>query len=683
MADGRAPIPTTGPRPAAWTQIFRCFQIALDPRKLLVAAAGILVMSFFWWLLSVIFYYDAPKENATEYSFDYVRKSYEGKQNPATGQNYTNEELTAVVERERKRRYETDLEQWRALDALAGPGGRLRTMPWYEYRGPNPFLLVTEGISGSAADRERLFREFGTGSVPVLVEPLVKLLIPVTKVISPGVNTTTRLYLFLILLVNVVVWAFCGGVITRIAAVQLANKGPISLGQAIRFVRKRYLAYIGAPMVPLIIIGVCVIGLVLYGVLALIPFVGDIFILGLGLPVVIIGGAVMAVFLVGLVGYPLMYTTLSAEGDQSDTFDALSRSINYVYQSPWHYIWYWTVAILYGAAVTLFILFFASLTVYVGKWAVGLTASTVWTDRKPEYLFIYTPESFGWKELLTKDSPYAVQGHWVQVKDGKEYPSSAEAVRTVMYDKTGKETANLGEAVRTVAVDRDGRETLQPAQADRQVYRYEPRDPAANAQARSEFWQYNAWGAGIVAFWTTLLFLMTLGFTYSFFWSAATVIYFLMRRRVDEAELDEVFTDDEEPEVPPAPPKLAEGTGLPPAPATSLPVLASPQVEPPAPPYPPPAPPVPPPAPPPVAVSPPPPPPPPPPVVMSPPPPPPATIPFSPPPPVAPPKAEEPKLPDETAKWEAPKREEPRREEPKKEAPKRDEPKIDDDAPLG
>ena len=61
----------------------------------------------------------------------------------------------------------------------------------------------------------------------------------------------------------------------------------------------------------------------------------------------------MAVFLVGLVGYPLMYTTISAEGDQSDTFDALSRSINYVYQSPWHYIWYWIVAVVYGAAVTL------------------------------------------------------------------------------------------------------------------------------------------------------------------------------------------------------------------------------------------------------------------------------------------------------------------------------------------
>ena len=651
MADGRAPT-APPPRPAMWTQIFRCFQIALDPRKLLVAAAGILVMSFFWWLLSITFWYQAPKfDTDEEYREGTVQAQFEGKKNPATGQDYTTDQLRTAVEAERRRKFQSDYEQWQVLDQLAGPaGGRLRTMPWYEYRGPNPFLMVTESISGTAADRERLAREFATGSVPVLVEPLVKLLIPVTKLISPGVSPATRLYLFLILLVNVAVWAFCGGVITRIAAVQLANKGPISLGQAIRFVRKRYLAYIGAPLVPLIIIGVCVFGLILYGVLGLIPVVGDLLILGVGLPVVIIGGAIMAIFLVGLVGYPLMYTTLSAEGDQSDTFDALSRSINYVYQSPWHYIWYWLVAILYGAAVTLFILFFTSVTVYVGKWAVGLTASTVWTDRKPEYLFIYSPESFGWKELLTKDSPYAVQGHWVPVKDGKEYTSSAEAVRTVMYDKGGKETANPAEAVRTAAVDRDGRETLNPAQADRQVYRYHPRDPDAYDQARSGFWSYNFWGAGIVCFWLTLMFLLMLGFTYSFFWSAATMIYFLMRKRVDEAELDEVYTDDEEPEVPLAPPKIAPGTAPAPTAPTSLPVLASPPaVSPPAPP-----PPVTLPFSPPVTN------PPPPPTVVS------TPIPISPLPPVvvSPPPPPEP------------------RPEPRPEGPKAA-PKSDDDAPLG
>src|SRR5439155_26127476 len=39
-----------------WTQIFRGFWIALDHKKLLLAAAGIVVMAFGWWLWSAIFF---------------------------------------------------------------------------------------------------------------------------------------------------------------------------------------------------------------------------------------------------------------------------------------------------------------------------------------------------------------------------------------------------------------------------------------------------------------------------------------------------------------------------------------------------------------------------------------------------------------------------------------------------
>jgi len=40
----------------AWTELFRTFQVALDPKKLALAAVGIFAMWFGWWLLSVIFY---------------------------------------------------------------------------------------------------------------------------------------------------------------------------------------------------------------------------------------------------------------------------------------------------------------------------------------------------------------------------------------------------------------------------------------------------------------------------------------------------------------------------------------------------------------------------------------------------------------------------------------------------
>lgn len=581
MADGRDPNHASCPRPNyLWTEIFRCFQIALDPRKLLVAAAGILAMSISWWLLSNIFYYKAPDRNWDEYSKSRLTNEFGNKKKPGTDQNYLDEDFQRIGDE----RFAADMEKWKVLDSLAGPGGRLRTLPWYEYRGPNPFLFVTSLVGSPAVTWWEQSWAYIKTVAPVLLEPLVKLLLPVAKLVSPGVSPWTRVYLFLILLSNVAIWAFCAGIITRIAAVQLTNKGPISLKQAVRFVCKRYLGYLGAPLVPLVIVGACVVGLILYGILGLIPLIGDIFILGIGLPVIIIVGGIMAVFLVGLVGYPLMFTTLSAEGDQSDTFDALSRSLNYVYQSPWHYMWYWLVAVLYGAAVTFFVLFFTSLMVYVGKWAVSIPANAVWSSRQPDFLFIYAPESFGWRQLLTADGPFALRSEMIMT-------------------------------------DRNGNETTDPSAAVRRVFVYKPVNPEVFNQARSEFYIYNTWGAGIVCFWLTLMFLMMLGFSYSFFWCAATMIYFLMRKRVDEAELDEVFIEDEEPEAPLAPPKIAEGTTQPAS--TALPVLSPPPPAPAAPV----APPAPPPAPPPVAVS-------PPPVAVSPPPPAaPETLPFSPPPP--------------------------------------------------
>ncbi|MBX9623464.1 MAG: hypothetical protein K2X82_06590 [Gemmataceae bacterium] len=538
MADGRDHPQSTGISFRAtfpWMDIFRCFQIALDPRKLLVAAAGILLTSVGWYVLSAVFYYPAPQRNESRYDNKTLMSENEGKPD------YTE----ARAKEDADRKFAADTRQWEVLADLAGPYpskagdppvGRYRAWPWDEYRGPNPYTFVTTLLSAPPTT----WWESATGYLgtvaPVLLEPLVKLLAPVAKMVAPGVSPQTRVYLFLLVLWGVAVWAFAGGVITRLAAVQLANKGPISLRQAVRFVATRYLNYVLSPLAPLAIVAGAALGLAVYGLLALIPVVGDVVLLGLLLPVVLLGGAAMAVFLVGLVGYPLMYPTLSAEGDSSDPLDALSRSVNYVYQAPWHYLWYWLVAVVYGAAVTFFVLFFTSLMVYVGKWAVSIPASLVWQDRKPDYLFIYAPESFGWRELLLQGSPYAT----------KADPG---------VSPTG-----------------------------RPVYAYSPVNEDQYREARGQFYAYNAWGAGLVAFWLALAFLMMLGFSYSFFWSAATAIYLRMRQKIDEADPDEVFLEEDEPEAPLAPTKAEVAGGAAPPLQTTLPVIVPPPAVPPPPP---------------------------------------------------------------------------------------------------
>ena len=68
-----------------WTELLRTFLIALDPFKLLVAAAGILATALGWWLLSVIFYssWTEPKSREgeiTDRKNELIKKNIEEKE---------------------------------------------------------------------------------------------------------------------------------------------------------------------------------------------------------------------------------------------------------------------------------------------------------------------------------------------------------------------------------------------------------------------------------------------------------------------------------------------------------------------------------------------------------------------------------------------------------------------------
>lgn len=556
-ADGRveAPAPTggTGSRSGwLWLNIFRSFQVALDPRKLLVAALGILVMSLGWWLLSVIFMSGYSRQPILG---DYDRKELTNRGFKPPQEKPTDAEIDAYYAAEQQRQYDRALARYKVLDELAGEHGKLRTLPWNEYRGKNPYLFASDLSSTPSATWGDQIGSYLSSQIPVLTEPLQKLLLPVFKLTDPNASTYTRIYLILCLAWSIVTWAFFGGVITRLAAVQFNGKERTTLKQAVKFVTSRYVSYVLSPAVPLAVVAVIVLLMAVYGLVALIPIVGDIVLYGLLFPLIILGGVAIAIILLGLVGYPLMYCTISVEG--SDTFDAISRSYNYVFQSPWYYLWCWFVALLYGAAVSFVVILIGCVMIGLGKGAVSIPASAVAESRRPDFLFVYAPESLGWKELLLRGTPLAVEYH--------RKPTDEEQTR---YDRelqlAGKPTERLP----------SGYQYTRPAEAE--------------AYMKEMTWANYA-GAGLVWFWMTLVFLLMIGFTYSFFWTAATMIYLLMRKKVDEVEIDEVYIE----EVPPTPPATT-APAVPPATTTppanhapsggvSLPTLPPPVVPPPPP----------------------------------------------------------------------------------------------------
>ena len=236
----------------------------------------------------------------------------------------------------------------------------------------------------------------------VVLEPVVKLVLPLVYFFTPGVDFLPRLYFFLVFLWMVLTWSFFGGAITRIAAVQVARGEKIGIMDAINFTVKRIVSYLTAPLFPVGFVLVLVVFAMLFGVIQLIPLLGD-FVSGLLWVIPIVLGLLIAVTLVGLVvGWPLMSPTISAEG--TDSWEAVSRSFSYVFQKPFHYLWYCLVAACYGAILIFFIGFMGSFMVYMAKWSVSQTPFSTMTNRDPTYLMVYAPDSFGWRTLLLQDA---------------------------------------------------------------------------------------------------------------------------------------------------------------------------------------------------------------------------------------------------------------------------------------
>lgn len=594
--------------PMAWLKLFGAFKVALDPKKLLLAGAGVLVMALGWWFFALVFYglfaksapevsdYERTEEGWRKFTaaraswnlmnemsgpsavpkdaadlagslkeyrelvdmvkafgqFDAkVKLSEDGSSFDVNNEKYpftADKEAATALEKARLTAGQVkviDLKSGKValadvpvtlkdpkqaeglqkfVDSLRSPsqarlGGseldkkalavyqksiikpfaQLRTLPWDEYRGPNPYLLVTGDTK--VAKTDGLLHWFLTVQVPVMLEPLCKLLEPVKYFLKPAAGLRERFYLLFVILWTILTWALFGGAITRMAAVQVARQNEkVGLVEAVRFARGRLKSFFFAPILPLIFLAIITGLLILFAWFVGFTWIlGDI-VFGILFPMVMIGGLVMAAILVGLVGWPLMPATISAEG--SDSFDALSRSYSYVYQAAWHYIWYGFVAVVYGAALIFFVGFMGSLLVYMGKW--GMANAPLPNDREPSYFFAYAPTSFGWRDLLLKQSPA------VEVVD-RPLPNG-DTVKGYGFTKTYEENLSWNNRV----------------------------------------------GAGLVTFWLWLVFLLIVGFGYSYFWTVATIIYLLLRRRVDDTELDEVhLEEEEEPFTPEAPPPQA------------------------------------------------------------------------------------------------------------------------------
>lgn len=143
------------------------------------------------------------------------------------------------------------------------------------------------------------------------------------------------------------VWGVLGAAIARIALVQAATRQNPGLLAGLRFAGRKFVPILVAPLT--LLAAILALGL-LNGLLGLVlhlgPAVGGTIVGGLlGLPLFL---SLLTTWLIVALaaGWPLMVASVAAENE--DTFDALSRSVSYVFQRPLHYLFWMAVAAFAG-----------------------------------------------------------------------------------------------------------------------------------------------------------------------------------------------------------------------------------------------------------------------------------------------------------------------------------------------
>ncbi len=303
------------PRVFPWVHLFRAFWIAIDVRKLLLAAAGLLVMSTGTLLLDRLPF--APHV---------------------------------------------------AVAPLNAPGS-----PWWRAAGNDQpgadFVFADPPRAWKVSEIwQQLLRTW-----QLKWQPLNAVLEPAARLFTPHATWAHIAYETTRLLWALAVWAFFGGAIGRMAAVEFARDQRVSARHAVIFAASNFFGYLSAPLLPLagvsILWGICAAG----GTATYIPLIGPALV-GLFWGIGLLLGFLITIVLIGVaIGWPIMFATINVEG--TDGFDGLSRGYNYVFERPWQLLWYATVALVHGTIMLAFVslmvqlmAFFAASTV---AWGVG------------------------------------------------------------------------------------------------------------------------------------------------------------------------------------------------------------------------------------------------------------------------------------------------------------------------
>ncbi len=438
MADSDGKI-----REIAWGELFpwlilaRCVRIALMARVLALSTVGLIAMTLGWQLIGWVF-------SASE--------------DPVVA----NWQKSAVMSSRGVSNTSADL-----------------VSPWV-WESSKEFSIALEARSADAI--------FTSASSALAEAPLAMWLYltrPFIEMFQHKLTPVGFLQLLLCGVWELLVWGVIGGAITRIAALKFTRDEAPGLVTAVKHSLSKLPSYSLAPLIALAGAAVFAVQLMLLGFLMRIDLLA--MIAGIAWPFVLLLGLMMAILLIGaLVGWPLMWATVSVEG--TDAFDALSRSYAYTYQRPWRLLWYVVFAATVAAVSMFVVKAFAASAVALGDWSVnwGLDQETM--DR------VVAPLK------AEKTQPNIAPPAVVNPVPSLDLPSPEVAVAA--SDATSNDQDELGVM-----------------------------ESVARRAIRG---------------WKSLLAAAAAGYQAGFLWVSAVGIYLLLRRDIDGVEISDVYAGEQE-----------------------------------------------------------------------------------------------------------------------------------------
>ena len=311
-----------------WLAIGKSLRLAVSPRLLVFGAAALLLTLAGWFAIAAVFRHDIPLNDSWCDAF-------------------------------------ANRNVWQVIDGGV-PNRPLTIHAWpfvaYEAQGPEKWLVPPSVLEGTPnAPPVPLPGARYTLSRPVL--QLFSLVVPSS---DRPLSATDFLAVLLSCFWSLAVWAYFGAAISRVAAVELAVGERVGWGASLRWVLRKWPAYFAAPLLPMIGVAIAAAPIVVLGLLMKLDFF--VAVAGLIWPLALAAGLVMTLLLVGvLLGWPLMWATISVEG--TDSFDAISRSYAYVLQRPFRYLTYVVIAVIVGWAGWIVVENIAAAVIWLAAWA--------------------------------------------------------------------------------------------------------------------------------------------------------------------------------------------------------------------------------------------------------------------------------------------------------------------------